>query len=101
MSITGVPPVKAGPGWPCDSWAGRPCYENHKDRHCIPAAPVTRVYEGLGALGMGDSGKRKPADGSHILPNAIGKLPRLRLPLPPDETGAGTGARAYTVGDGS
>ncbi len=50
---------------------------------------------------MGDSGKRKPADGSHILPNAIGKLPRLRLPLPPDETGAGTGARAYTVGDGS
>ena len=27
MSTTGVPPVKTGPRWPCDSWAGRPCYE--------------------------------------------------------------------------
>jgi hypothetical protein len=34
MCITGISPVEAGPkpalseakGWPCDSWAGRPCY---------------------------------------------------------------------------
>lgn len=38
---------------------------------------------------MGGSGKRLLADGSHILPNTIGRLRRLCLPLPPDETGAG------------
>jgi type II secretory pathway component PulK len=27
MCITGVPPVTAGPRWPCDSWAGCPCYD--------------------------------------------------------------------------
>ena len=32
---------------------------------------------------MGGSGKRKLAEGSHLLRNAIGKLRRLRLPLPP------------------
>ena len=26
MCTTGVPPVNAGPGWPCDAWAGHPCY---------------------------------------------------------------------------
>jgi len=32
---------------------------------------------------LGGSGKRKLADGSRVLWNTIGKLRRLRLPLPP------------------
>jgi hypothetical protein len=33
---------------------------------------------------MGGSGKRRLADGSYLRWDVIGKLRRLRLPLPPD-----------------
>lgn len=40
MSITGVSPVQAGPRWPCDSWAGCPCYEDEpRNRWTISARP--------------------------------------------------------------
>jgi hypothetical protein len=40
------------------------------------------VCEDLRALKMGGSGKRKLADGPHILRNTVGKLRRLRLRTP-------------------
>jgi len=42
MSITGVPPVRTGPGWPCDSWAGRPCYGR-----VLPAGLLREPVTGL------------------------------------------------------
>jgi hypothetical protein len=45
MSSTGVSPVAAGPGpgWPCDSWAGRPCYESRRAATVFRPHPLPRV----------------------------------------------------------
>jgi hypothetical protein len=58
MCITGVSPVKAGPGWPCDSWAGRPCYEGRKNwAHTIRCTHRISLPE---QAGMGSFIRRGP-----------------------------------------
>ena len=56
---------------------------------------------------MGGSGKRQLADGAPVLRNTIGKLRRLRLPLPPlldawnrSQTLRGRGAKKRLQGQG-
>jgi hypothetical protein len=48
MCITGVPPVEAEPGWPCDSWALAPMLRSragtHDLRRELPRAPAPSYY---------------------------------------------------------
>lgn len=45
---------------------------------CSPGLWVVRVCEDFGTLRIGGSDRHKPADGSHILPNTIGKGSQTR-----------------------